>query len=191
MKHNMFEKYPLLEKAFALSCPPAAIKSACERGMEIIEDCIDLPPDEKEALMIVALLSAAPDAVSASITPRLAAHGGLVQKISEEFHQAENGHPVTPNVARIIVAMQISLYESQLSACRGGNPLPAPLARQIKSDATQNRAALQSMNIDLAAPRLEALYQKTVDALLDAADQALNSQKKSSPRPPRNNGPSL
>lgn len=189
MPRDFIEKYPLLGKALALQkklAPQTSRESTHSlqpRGVALIEDTIDRPPAEKEALMVALIFLTGHfnypgyNYLRHEFSPATA-------DILTDIHNEGDG-PLGRNYAVIMAVFKQWEMEQMIDRIRSGEDSAALLEfmlRENKAEARQMREDVRDVLFEnLYAPKLETLYIKTERRLLQIAGIK-------NPGPPRNGG---
>lgn len=199
-----FSKYPLVAKAvdeqkqlarfLGGSLPPALIK-LWQRSTEIIDQCIDLPAQDKESLMVAGvLLMASPftfddtDRFSEEYNERIHAYVNLISSSSTPFND-----PKAPfrssELLLAMRAMNIAAGEMTLAEIKSGKTRLTQQEMQQALDANEEQKKELGI-VQGQAPKLDIMEKDLLNKIADALADKTPAHKKKPPSK-KTDGPSL
>ena len=189
MTPELFDKYPLVKKAFdqqdavyaADGGMPEKIKKIRARSVELVEQFVNRPQAEKEGLMVAAALMADVQFFFRNANSFLSGYSAETQTAIGELELLRHTHVFSTNAAQALTVHTMAKMEEDTAALiEDGLPYSRDAARKkIATVAAFDPRMMET----LESPTLKAAFEATSLALIDAIKTELDKPQRPQGRP--------
>ncbi len=193
------EKYPLLEKAlreqtmvfahFDEGLPPE-LEQATRRAVAVLESCLDMPKNFKEDVMTASVLMNCPPYIMLKSQRFADDYNPHIQSMLNHHINGEGLTGSDEGLVQIYGALFIAHGENFLAKIKNIHDADPHWIEDVRESIEEYRADRLDIESRIA-PRLLALEKNVMNEMLTTLCKITEQQKKSLPKPKKNNGPSF